>query len=120
MIPYVKQPLSINEQILRLEGRGLKFCNKELAAKYLHNISYYRLRAFTYPFQENDNVEANHHFKRDNIDFFDIIDLYLFDRRLRNLVFNELASCSIKLEKLLCSSQQNMEQTIPSPHNTAT
>lgn len=101
MIPYVKQPLSINEQILRLEGRGLNFCNKELAAKYLHNISYYRLRAFTYPFQENDNVEANHHFKRDDIDFFDIIDLYLFDRRLRNLVFNEIEKIEVSVRTII-------------------
>ena len=35
---YQKQPLSIAEQIAKLEGRGLLFEDKNLAAKYLNNI----------------------------------------------------------------------------------
>ena len=31
---YQKQPLSIAEQIAKLEGRGLQFDDKDLAAKY--------------------------------------------------------------------------------------
>ena len=46
---YVKQPSSVEEQINRLERRGLIFKDKKLAADYLNNISYYRLRAYTYP-----------------------------------------------------------------------
>ena len=42
---YQKQPTSIAEQIARLERRGLNFDDKKLAAEYLNNISYYRLRA---------------------------------------------------------------------------
>ncbi len=87
---YQKQPLSIAEQIAKLEGRGLLFKDKNLAAKYLSNISYYRLRAYTYPFQDNDDPNMDHQFIREDITFQDIIDLYVFDRRLRSLVFNEL------------------------------
>ena len=64
---YQKQPLSIAEQIAKLEGRGLQFDDKDLAAKYLSNISYYRLRAYTYPFQDNDDPCMDHQFIREDI-----------------------------------------------------
>lgn len=49
-IPYEKTPISIKEQVEKLKSRGLVIDDEELAAKYLSNISYYRLRAYTYPF----------------------------------------------------------------------
>lgn len=100
---YNKIPLTINEQITRLERRGLVFSDKELAANYLNNISYYRLRAFTYPFQDNIYPESDHAFLRNDIDFQDIIDLYVFDRRLRNLVFNELEKIEVAVRTELSS-----------------
>lgn len=98
---YQKQPLSIVEQINKLEGRGLIFKDKNLAAEYLNNISYYRLRAYTYPFQENDDPSMDHQFIRENISFQDIIDLYVFDRRLRSLVFNELEKVEVAVRTKL-------------------
>ena len=98
---YSKKPLSIEEQIIKLEKRGLNFSDKTVAAHYLQNISYYRLRAFTYPFQNNEDPEADHVFLRDDIDFNDIIDLYVFDRRLRNLVFNELEKIEVAVRTQL-------------------
>ncbi|MCR5037614.1 MAG: Abi family protein [Bacteroidales bacterium] len=92
---YVKTPLTINEQILRLEQRGLGFTDKKQAASYLQNISYYRFRAYTYPYQDNENPESDHAFIKKNIDFQDIIDLYVFDKRLRNLIFNELEKIEV-------------------------
>ncbi|MBR2260425.1 MAG: Abi family protein [Paludibacteraceae bacterium] len=97
---YTKQPLSVEEQISKLEKRGLHFCNKDLSTKYLQNISYYRLRAFTYPFQNNTEI-ADHEFIRDDIDFMDIIDLYVFDKRLRSLVFSEIEKIEVALRTKL-------------------
>ena len=107
---YKKKPLSIDEQISKLENRGLIFSNKKQAAQYLQNISYYRLRASTYPYQDN-REDANHEFIRDDIDFMDIIDLYVFDKRLRSLVFNEIEKIEIavrtKLSLLYSLSTKN-------------
>ncbi|MBO7477327.1 MAG: Abi family protein [Salinivirgaceae bacterium] len=97
---YTKRPLTIEEQISKLEKRGLNFADRELAGQYLQNISYYRLRAFTYPFQDNDE-NADHEFLRDNIDFMDIIDLYVFDKRLRSLVFSELEKIEVAVRTKL-------------------
>ena len=93
-IDYTKKPLSLAEQVERLKQRGLIFDNENEANVYLSNISYYRLRAYTYPFQEN-NAGNEHNFTRDNIHFKDIIDLYCFDRRLRLLIFNAIEKIEV-------------------------
>ena len=91
---YSKPPLSIADQIGKLKARGLSFSCENQAAHYLSNISYYRLRAYTYPFQDNGNPD--HPFIRP-LDFNDIINLYVFDRRLRFIVFNALEKVEIAL-----------------------
>ena len=50
---YKKTAISISEQIERLKQRGLNIEDEDKASHYLGNISYYRLRAYTYPFQNN-------------------------------------------------------------------
>jgi len=91
---YTKPPLSISDQIARLEKRGLKFNNTQKAAHYLSNISYYRLRAYTYPFQNNS--DPDHPFIK-KVSFEDIIDLYVFDRRLRLIIFNAIEKIEVAL-----------------------
>lgn len=91
---YSKPSLSIADQIEKLKQRGLNISNEQKTAHYLSNISYYRLRAYTYPFQDNSN--PNHPFKKE-ISFEDIIELYVFDRRLRLLVFNAIEKIEIAL-----------------------
>jgi Abortive infection bacteriophage resistance protein len=92
---YVKQPLTIQQQIQKLESRGLIVDDKDIARNYLQNISYYRLRAYTYPFQDNYDPDADHRFVRKDIHFADIIDLYCFDRRLRALLFNAIEKIEV-------------------------
>ena len=91
---YTKQAISIPEQIERLSKRGLYFSDKEKAENYLSNISYYRLRAYTYPFQDNENPD--HPFVQ-KVSFENIIELYCFDRRLRMLIFNAIEKIEIAL-----------------------
>ncbi len=95
-IPYRKKPLSVKTQIAKLKGRGLIVDDENLASEYLLNISYYRLRAYTYPFQ-NNLPDADHEFIRKNIHFKDVIDLYCFDRRLRALIFNAIEKIEVSI-----------------------
>ena len=83
---YTKSPLSIEQQIEKLKRRGLLIKDVNIAANYLSNINYYRLRAYTFPFQDNVNTINDHHFLMNDIHFEDIIDLYCFDRQLRLLI----------------------------------
>ncbi|MBN8686961.1 MAG: Abi family protein [Chitinophagales bacterium] len=91
---FNKPPISIPDQISLLKKRGLLITDETKAAHYLSNISYYRLRAYTYPFQ--DNSVPDHPFVK-QVSFDDIIDLYVFDRRLRLLVFDGLEKIEIAL-----------------------
>lgn len=93
-IDYTKKPLSLAEQVERLKQRGLVVDDENEAIVYLSNISYYRLRAYTFPFQENSEG-SEHNFTRNDIHFKVIIDLYCFDRRLRSLIFNAIEKIEV-------------------------
>ena len=96
-VPYIKKPLSVKTQVAKLKRRGLIIDDENLAGDYLSNISYYRLRAYTFPFQDNEDPEEDHKFLRSDIHFKDIVDLYCFDRRLRSLVFNAIEKIEVAL-----------------------
>lgn len=74
----------MQEQVEKLESKELCFYNKEEAQLFLFDVSYYRLRAYTYLFQDN-SVDGDHLFIKDDVSFEDIRELYLFDRDLRSL-----------------------------------
>lgn len=54
MMRYEKTPIDTKLQVEKLKNRGLIVKDELLAEQYLRNISYYRLRAYTYPFQMNE------------------------------------------------------------------
>lgn len=97
---YEKKVITALEQVNKLKNRGLLIKDIDLSSKYLHNISYYRLRAYTYPFQNNEDG-SEHEFIRNDISFDDIIDIYCFDRRLRSLIFNAIEKIEISLRSKL-------------------
>lgn len=91
---YEKLPITVSEQVIKLKERGLTFENEIKAQGYLSNISYYRLRAYTFPFQ--DNTHENQLFNVD-ISFEQIINLYMFDRKLRLLIFDAIEKIEVAL-----------------------
>lgn len=93
-MPYKKPPISLSNQIKKLKSRGLAFDDETEAELCLSNISYYRLRAYTYPFQ--DNTDPNHPFIIP-VSFEEIIELYKFDRKLSQLIFSALEKVEIAL-----------------------
>ena len=98
MEEYTKPALSIEEQIERLKKRGLRIADESRASHYLSNISFYRLRAYTYPHQDNNNPD--HPFTKE-ISFEEIIDLYVFDRKLRLLLLDSLEKIEISFRTQL-------------------
>lgn len=109
-IDYTKKPLTLADQVARLKQRGLVVDDESEATAYLFNISYYQLRAYTYPFQENDE-DSDHNFTRKDIHFKDIIDLYCFDRRLRSFIFNAIEKIEVavrtKIVQIYAESTNN-------------
>ncbi|HEY0048118.1 MAG TPA: Abi family protein, partial [Pyrinomonadaceae bacterium] len=87
---YAKPPLNLDGQIALLRSRGLLVSDVDKAKNYLSNISYYRLSAYMLPLKEpgSDNFLPD-------TDFQDVLNLYLFDREFRILVFDAIERLEI-------------------------
>jgi len=99
MKEYTKKPLTIPEQVELLEKRGLVICDKSRAERLLANISYYRLSAYMLPFKpekhNNDECFAK------NTTWNNVYNLYVFDRKLRLLVFDAIERIEISIRAQL-------------------
>lgn len=86
---YQKPPTSIQEQIAIMRNRGLIVADENYAKQYLECIGYFRLAGYALPFQLNYNADGAHVFLP-NTRFEDVVDLYVFDRKLRLLIIDAL------------------------------
>ena len=98
--PYTKLPLTVHEHIELLKARGLQFPNEERAARYLQNISYFRLSGYMYPFL----ADKKQHQYKSNSSFDDIVNLYRFDRELRVLIFSTIEKIEIAIRAQITNS----------------
>ncbi|MDG4868526.1 Abi family protein [Guyparkeria sp. 1SP6A2] len=94
MTAFHKPPHSIDQQIQTLRERGLQIPDEERARRYLQNISYFRLSAYTRPFYRPDLAE--HRFI-DGTSFDDVLRLYIFDRELRLLLLDAIERLEVSL-----------------------
>jgi abortive infection bacteriophage resistance protein len=99
---FDKTAISIGEQIIKLQERGLIVTENDNAAHYLSHISYYRLGEYWHSMQD----DKEHLFKQ-NSKFKDVISLYNFDAELRILLFGVIEKIEISLRtKLIYLSQE--------------
>lgn len=94
---YDKPPITIDDQIAKLQRRGLEFDNIELAKKYFSHISYYRLAGYWWPMYADKET----HIFKPNSQFNDVIALYNFDHKLRMLIFDVIEKIEISLRTKL-------------------
>ena len=87
LMQFAKPPLSVSDQIILLRQRGLQIPDVPKAVQHLSNLSYYRFKVYTYPFQDITN--PNFAFISGTT-FDQVSELYLFDESLRMLVFKAL------------------------------
>lgn len=83
-----------SELIQEWEKRGLAVPDKDKANRYLDFIGYYRLSAYTIPFQIP--LSPSHQFKPDTT-FDDVLQLYIFDRQLRLLIMDAIERIEISV-----------------------
>ena len=76
---FAKPPLSHERMLEQLESRGLVVPDRDRALRYLRHLGYYRLSPYTIPFQ----AERSTHTFAPGAEFDDVLDLYVFDRKLR-------------------------------------
>jgi abortive infection bacteriophage resistance protein len=93
-LKYTKPFVTFNDQIKSLKYKNLEVKSDKFILEKLSTISFYRFRAYTYPFQ--DNKDPSHPFNK-KISFEEIYALYDFDSQLRNLLFNAIEKIEIAL-----------------------
>ena len=54
---YNKPPLTLEEQADKMLSRNLQGISKSELVRYLNVVNYYRLRGYTYPYQNNETNE---------------------------------------------------------------
>ena len=93
---FEKPSVSIADQIALLEARGMAVPDRAHTAHCLQHISYYRLRAYWLPFEDRAPPNGEHRFKNGTT-FDKVLDLYIFDRRLRLLVMDAIERVEVSL-----------------------
>ena len=93
-VSYTKPALTLEQQSDLLLSRGLKDISKENLVNKLSFINYYRLRGYTYPYQDN-SLEDTPFLKTNSWNF--IWNDYVMDSRLRGLLFESISHIEIAL-----------------------
>jgi len=92
---YTKPSLSIQDQLALLKARNLIIPDTQRAERYLNFIGYYRLSVYFLPFQ-NDKDKFDNDTK-----FDDILNLYIFDRKLKLLVLDAIERIEIATKAVI-------------------
>lgn len=104
MSEYQKPSFNLGEQLAKLESQGLNISDKDRALHYLNNISYFRLKAYMYPFYKPR--QAIKQFITDTC-FDDVIALYAFDRELRLIILDAIERIEVALRAQLSNTLAN-------------
>jgi len=91
----VKPFLTYEEQMEKLRSRGCVINDEKECEKILRSVGYYRLSAYFLPFKDADDS-----YKKD-LEFSRIINLYEFDRKLRELLFAAIEVIEVDLRSRL-------------------
>ncbi len=91
---YDKQPINIPQQLQILKQRGLLVSDPSEAIEILNSISYFRLASYWQSFEVQDS--NSHEFIRGSR-FEEVVNLYLFDKKLRSLIFSAIQDVEIAL-----------------------
>lgn len=82
------------QQLQILKQRGLLVSDPSEAIEILNSISYFRLASYWQSFEVQDS--NSHEFIRGSR-FEDVVNLYLFDKKLRSLIFSAIQDVEIAL-----------------------
>lgn len=88
-----------------LKEAGLEIDDERKAASYAHNIGYFRLSVYLFPFLEEP--KANFRFKPGTT-FRQVLRVYDFDKKLRLLLFNEIEKIEIAFRNAILYTMQAM------------
>lgn len=88
--------MTYREQVELLKRRGLVFADEAKAEYQLANVSYFRLSAYMFPFKKNVGGQIVNEF-RYGTTWKQVYDMYVFDRKLRLLVFDAIEKIEVAI-----------------------
>ncbi len=94
---YNKPALTFEDQLKKLESKGMVIANKETALIQLSSISYYRLSGYWYPFRKRDAKGSVTGQFEAGATFEQVLKLYEFDRQLRSLVLDAIEPVEVAI-----------------------
>lgn len=103
---YERPWKTFQQQLDLLISRKLEVTEEAAALNYLQRIGYYRLSAYLYPFrvfriEPNPETGMLETVKKDeyvaNTHFSDAVNLYIFDKKLRQLMLDALERIEVAL-----------------------
>jgi abortive infection bacteriophage resistance protein len=113
-LPPTKPHKSYTDLVAILESRGLDIPDKQRAERKLSQIGYYRLSGFWYPCREIKTDRNGKYLKNSKTrklirgdrfqqgsNFNDIIKLYLFDKKLRQLMLDAIERIEIHVRAVI-------------------
>lgn len=105
MQSYTKPFLPVDDQLKKLQDRGMLVTEPERAKNYLRHLGYYRLSGYWYPLRQSEtftdsegNVSTRvlDAFRADS-EFSQVVDLYVFDKKLRVMMVDVLERIEVSL-----------------------
>lgn len=91
----VKEPISFDEQLVKIEERGCFVSDEAFAKRKLQQINYYRLTAYFLPFKNSDGTY------KEGTSFNNVFRIYEFDRKMRSLIFSTIEEIELMLRTQL-------------------
>lgn len=97
---YNKPHLTFTAQLDKLKRRGMQITDEPTALSYLARVGYYHLSGYWYVFREPGQLGTNI-LRGDNFvagtRLSDVVDLYVFDKRLRLLMLDAIERVEIAM-----------------------
>lgn len=95
MIEFTKVPKEPKELVELLRQRGLVVRDAQRAERYLSTIGYYRLSGYFAPFECEKDTFCH------EVEFQDVLNLYIFDRKLRLHIMDAIERIEIAIRSVL-------------------
>lgn len=113
-VRFTKPYLAIPDQIALLQQRGMIITDLARASAYLERIGYYRLSGYWYPFRASRRIPSVRYPQilddfRPATEFGHVVDLYVFDKKLRLLFLDaiERIEVALRVDVALIMGQRN-------------
>lgn len=100
MTAFNKPALTVQDQLALLQSRGLVVSDPAYALRRLRHIGFYRLSAYMLPFQNGGAGQARHQFVAGTT-IEQVVDLYVFDRKLRLLFMDAIERVEVSVRAAL-------------------